>query len=90
MECGWVWSEVGKEALRVQEKLETELPGEIFHHFILFIQLYLKNVSQKNEDLPSASLPRTTYENATIPPPRAFPTIFPLLGRLRGDVESRS
>ena len=27
MNCGWVWSEVGKEALRVLEELEPE-PGE--------------------------------------------------------------
>ena len=26
MECGWVWSEVGKEALRVLEEQETEFP----------------------------------------------------------------
>jgi len=28
MECGWVWSQVGKEALRVLEELETESPGK--------------------------------------------------------------
>ena len=28
MECGWVWSEVGKEALRGLEEPETEFPGK--------------------------------------------------------------
>jgi len=94
MECGWVRSdsEVGKEALRVLEELETEFPGKIFPHFILFIQLYLTSVSQRNEDVfpSSASLPRIIHENATIPPPCALPTISPLLGCPPGDVELRS
>jgi len=29
IECGWVWSEVGKEALHVLEEMETE-PGKSF------------------------------------------------------------
>jgi len=28
MEYGWVWSEVGKEALRVLEEPETKFPGK--------------------------------------------------------------
>ena len=84
MECGWVWSEVGKEALRVPEELGTDFPGKILSHLILFIQMYLTNVSQKNEDvLPSsASLPRATHESGTMSPLRAFPTISPPLSRL--------
>ena len=54
MDCSWVWSEVGKEALRLLEELGTEFLGKIFP--ILYKHM---NVSQKNEDvLPlSVSLP---------------------------------
>ena len=92
MECWWVWSEVGKEALRIPEELGTEFPGKIFPHLILFVQMYLTNVSQKNKDvLPSsASLPRTTHENGTMSLLRALPTISPPLSRLQGDVELQS
>ena len=64
MDCSWVWSEVGKEALRLLEELRTEFLGKIFP--ILYKHM---NVSQKNEDvLPlSVSLPLTTQENVTPP-----------------------
>ena len=37
MECGWVWSEVGKEALQVLEELETEFPGKILFYLYNYI-----------------------------------------------------
>ena len=54
MDCGWVWSDVGKEALCLLEELGTEFLGKIFP----FLYKHM-NVSQKNEDvLPlSVSLP---------------------------------
>jgi hypothetical protein len=41
MECGWVWSEVGKDALRVLEELEPE-PGK---NPVYLYTKYLMNVS---------------------------------------------
>ena len=40
MECGWVLSEVDKEALRVLEELETKFPGKSF----LFLYKHRKNL----------------------------------------------
>jgi hypothetical protein len=64
MECGWVWSEVGKETLRVLEEMETEFPG--MSPPFLFIQTV---AYEKNKDffLLSIGLSRTTHENL---PPR--------------------
>jgi hypothetical protein len=41
MECGWVWSEVGKDALHVLEELELE-PGK---NPFIYSTKYLMNVS---------------------------------------------
>ena len=86
MECRWVCSEVGKEALHV---LETELPSKI----LFYLYNYILRIFPKRSKTFFHHLPvylRTTHENARIPLPRAVFLMIVIEHHLGGPIEEKS